>query len=213
LSARKAGARPRRVAAIVLAAGAASRFGSPKALAQLQGRPMLQHVLDSLAAAGLTEVVVVLGAAADHVESAIAWRQERRVRNPAPERGLASSLGVGLTSLSLDVDAALVALGDQPRLRPEVVREVVGAWRRTGRPIAVARYPRDGAPNPVLLDRSMFERALALEGDRGMGPLIRSSPDLVTEVAVAGDNPDVDTPADLARLAKGSAPRRREGAP
>ena len=122
---------------------------------------------------------------------------ETRLRN---EAWRAPSL-VGLSALSLDVDAALVALGDQPRLRPDVVRTVIEAWRASDRPIAVPRYERDGALNPVVLGRDVFERAVHLEGDRGMGPLIQRSPDLVTTVAVDGDNPDVDTPADLARLA------------
>jgi molybdenum cofactor cytidylyltransferase len=157
-------------------------------------------VLDTLAAAGLVEVIVVEGANGDDVEAAIRWRDERRVRNPAPQRGLASSLIVGLVSLSLDVDAAVVTLGDQPRLRADVVHAVIDAWRASDRPIAIARYAHDGALNPVVLGRDVFETAMRLEGDRGMGPLIHRSPDLVTEVAVPGDNPDVDTPADLARL-------------
>ena len=71
---------------------------------------------------------------------------------------------------------------------------------RGDRPIVVPRYAGSGALNPVLLDRSVWPLAMALEGDRGMGPLIKSSPDLVLDVPVSGDNPDVDTPADLAGL-------------
>ena len=190
-----------RVVAIVLAAGSASRFGSPKALAVLEGRPMLQHVLDSVASADMAEVLVVLGAAADDVEAAVNWRGEQRVRNPNPERGLASSLRAGLAALPPGAEAALIVLGDQPRLRPEVIRAVVDRWRAGSRPIVVPRYAAGGALNPVLLARAAWPLAMALEGDRGMGPLINGSPDLVTDVPVEGDNPDVDTLADLARLA------------
>lgn len=201
---------PRAVAAIVLAAGSASRFGAPKALALLEGRPLLQHVLDAVAAAGIARVVVILGAAAGAVEPAIAWRAERRVTNPAPERGLASSLQVGLGAIAQDsdVDAALVVLGDQPRLRPAVIRAVIDAWRVGGGPVVVPRYAESGTLNPVLLARSAWALAMALEGDRGMGPLIHRSPELLTEVAVPGDNPDVDTPADLARLTERSEGNR-----
>jgi len=192
-----------RVTAVVLAAGAASRFGDVKALASLEGRPLLQHVLDALAVAGLTDVVVVLGAAADLIEPAIAWRTERRVRNPTPERGLASSLQVGLAALSDRDAAALIVLGDQPRLRPAVVRELIDVWRSGDRPLVVPRYSGSGALNPVVVGREAWSLAMTLSGDRGLGPLIHASPELVIEVAVDGDNPDVDTPADLAGLAAG----------
>ena len=72
------------VTAIVLAAGAGSRFGGHKLLATVEGRPILQHVLDRLAEAGLADVIVVIGDDADEVETAITWRSERRVRNPDP---------------------------------------------------------------------------------------------------------------------------------
>ena len=88
------------VSAVVLAAGAASQFGGVKLLAELGGRPVLQHVLDAVEAQGLGEVVVVLGDDAEAMERAIAWRGERRVRNPDPGRGLASSLSVGLDAVS-----------------------------------------------------------------------------------------------------------------
>ena len=87
---------------LVLAAGAASRFGGGKLLATIGGRPMLQHVLDALAEAGVGEVVVVLGDDADAIEGAIAWRDERRVVNPDPARGLASSLQVGFEAVPRD---------------------------------------------------------------------------------------------------------------
>jgi CTP:molybdopterin cytidylyltransferase MocA len=189
------------VVAIVLAAGAATRFGSPKALAQLDGRPLLQHVLDRLAEAGCGDVIVVLGDAADAVEAAIAWRGERRVRNPDPGRGLASSLQVGLSALPADADAALIVLGDQPRIRPDVIAMLVERWGPGSAPIVLPRYTGSGTLNPVLLAPAVWPLAMALSGDRGMGPLIHGSPELVTEVPVDGDNPDVDTPADLARLA------------
>ena len=202
----------RGVVAVVLAAGAASRFGSPKALALLDGRPLLQHVLDTLHAAGASEVIVVLGDAAAEVEAAIRWRGERRIRNPDPGRGLASSLREGLAALPPDAEAALIVLGDQPRIRAEVIHAVARAWREGARPIVVPRYAAGGALNPVLLARKSWPLAAGLEGDRGMGPIIAASPDLVTDVSVAGDNPDVDTPDDLERLARsGRADRGGRG--
>jgi CTP:molybdopterin cytidylyltransferase MocA len=194
-----------RVGAVVLAAGAGSRFGGGKLLAILDGRPVLQHVLDAIAAAGIEATTVVLGADARAVERAVAWRGERRIVNPRPADGLSSSLRLGIRDAAASEpppDALLVALGDQPRLRPEVVRALVEALASdASRPIAVPAYADDRGRNPVLLGRAAWRLADDAVGDRGLGPLLAAEPALVAAVPVPGDNPDVDTPADLARLA------------
>ena len=193
--------------ALVLAAGAGSRFGGGKLLASIAGRPILQHVLDSLAAAGLTEVVVVLGRDAPAIEASMAWRTERRVVNPDPERGLASSLLVGFEAMNHAVGAAseavkavLVVLGDQPLLSVEAIRTVVGAPADPARPFVVPAYSDDRGRNPVLVRRPAFALIGEATGDRGLGPVLAAHPDLVMEVPVTGANPDLDTPSDLARL-------------
>ncbi len=192
------------MAAVVLAAGVGSRFGGGKLLAPVEGRPMLQHVLDRLASAGLDDVVVVLGSDADAVEAGIHWRAERRIRNPDPSRGLSSSVQIGIDALSSDVDAALIVLGDQPRLPARAVRallDAAGAADR-GRPIVVPRYAGAGGRNPVLVHRSAFGLVAEASGDRGLGPIIEAHAELVREipVQVEGGNPDVDTRADHVRL-------------
>jgi CTP:molybdopterin cytidylyltransferase MocA len=189
-----------RVVAIVLAAGAGSRFGGHKLLATVEGRPILQHALDRLAETGLVDTVVVLGDDADAIEGAITWRSERRVRNPDPGRGLASSLQIGIEALDERIDAALVVLGDQPRLSSQVIGALLAAPRSAGRPIVVPAYAGDGGRNPVLLGRAAFGLVASATGDRGLGPLLASHPELIHEVPVAGDNPDVDTRADLVAM-------------
>jgi molybdenum cofactor cytidylyltransferase len=191
---------------VVLAAGASSRFGSQKLLAPLAGRPLLQHVLDVVAGAGLDDTVVVLGDARAAVEAAVAWRHERRVRNVRPQDGLSSSLRVGLDAAAEDpsTEAVVVVLGDQPRVRPDVIRAVIEAGEgpeAVETPFVRARYPADGAPNPVLVRRAAWARTAGLSGDRGLGPLLAAHPELVLAVDVQGANPDIDTPADLAALA------------
>ena len=97
-------------------------------------------MLDALAEAGVGEVVVVLGDDAAAIEGAIAWRGERRVVNPDPERGLSSSLQVGFEAVPATAKAVLVALGDQPLVSAAVDR---GAPRRTGKPTRPDRSPAD----------------------------------------------------------------------
>jgi molybdenum cofactor cytidylyltransferase len=187
------------VVGLVLAAGAGSRFGGGKLLATIAGRPVLQHVLDALAAAGVGEVVVVLGRDAAAIETAIAWRDERRVVNPDPERGLASSLQVGFEAIGPPAGAVLVALGAQPLVSADVVRSLLEAPVVSGRPIVVPAYADEHGRNPVLIRPGAFGLVAEAAGDRGLGPVLAAHPDLVNEFAVAGANPDVDTRADLAR--------------
>jgi molybdenum cofactor cytidylyltransferase len=207
----------RSVAGVVLAAGAASRFGGPKLAAPLGGRPILEHVLRAAQAAGLGPIVVVIGPDATEL-GAIARAAGAGVAiNPRPADGLASSVRIGLGAIAADgsATAAAILLGDQPTVRPDVIEAVVAALEEGdgARPIAAPRYADDGAPNPVVLARHGFDLAAGLTGDRGLGPLLRDRPELVSWLDVGGSIPDVDTPGDLAGLVEAAwAARVRENA-
>jgi molybdenum cofactor cytidylyltransferase len=189
-----------RVVGLVLAAGAASRFGSDKLAASLEGRPLLDHVLDALRAVPLEEIVVVT-----RRERPIPAADDLRVVvNPAPEDGLSSSLRLGLGAATEapgpPPEAVLIALGDQPRIDPDVIRQLLAAARTSDLPVVVPAYDRDGSPNPVLLLRAAFGLVAEASGDRGLGPILAVHSELVHAVPVRGANPDVDTESDLARL-------------
>lgn len=189
------------VVGVVLAAGTATRFGGAKLLADIDGRPVLQHVLDRLRVAGIEQLVAVLGDAADEIERAMRWPAgTRRVHNPRPADGLASSLRIGVAAARRggEPDAILVALGDQPRIRPDVIRSLLAAPGTA--PVVVPRYADESNPNPVLVRRAAFAIVDEASGDRGLGPVLRTHPDLVQEIPVEGDNPDIDLPADLERI-------------
>jgi CTP:molybdopterin cytidylyltransferase MocA/SAM-dependent methyltransferase len=189
----------RRTVGLVLAAGAGSRFGGGKLLATIAGRPVLQHVLDALAEAGVAESVVVLGEDAERIEAGIDWGSARRVVNREPERGLSSSLQVGFAAIAADAEAVLVALGDQPLVSAAVIRALLDAPQQRGRPIVVPAYTEDRGRNPVLVRRPAFGLVGEAGGDRGLGPILEAHPELVSEIAVEGVNPDIDTPTDLGR--------------
>ncbi len=191
-----------RTVALVLAAGAGSRFGGGKLLASLTGRPILQHVLDRLAEAGIGDVTVVLGRDASAIEHAIAWREERRVVNPDPERGLSSSLKMGMAAIGDDADEVLIALGDQPLVTAGTIRTLLDAPVDASRPVVVPVYADDPSRNPVLVRRAGFALIGEATGDRGLGPVLATHPDAVQALPMKGDNPDVDTQADLARAAE-----------
>jgi CTP:molybdopterin cytidylyltransferase MocA len=191
-----------RIAAIVLAAGAGRRFGGGKLLAMLEGKPLLQHVLDALAVAGIDDPVVVLGTDAPALETDIDWRGARRVRNPEPERGLAGSLQIGwqaAMSVKPDPRAVLVVLGDQPRLDPATLRALIAQPLDPSRPVTVAVHA-DGARNPVRLEPEAASLVAGARGDRGLGPLIDVRPEVVRTIDVGGSNPDIDERSDLVEI-------------
>lgn len=177
-----------------------------KLLADVDGQPLLARVLAAVREFGPIATVVVLGRGADAIERALDWSDEIRVRNHAPEHGLASSLRVGLDALLAlreDLDGTFIVLGDQPRLRAEVLQALAvaaGQARPADRPLVVPRYEVAGPRNPVLLLRPAWGWVDELEGDRGLAPLIDRNPDQVLVVPVAGEMPDVDEPSDLERL-------------
>ena len=201
-------------AAVILAAGAGSRFGGGKIRAPLDGRPLLAHVLSAVQEAGVGRVVVVLGRDAAAVVSALradepaALDQVLVIVNPEPERGLATSLAIGLGPATAAPAPAgvLVVLGDQPRVRAEVLRALCDAVTPASSVAVVPRYEADAAPNPVLLLPAGWPLVARLTGDRGLGPLLVADPGTVVRVPVHGANPDVDTPADLAHLASTPVP-------
>lgn len=203
----------RPVSAIVLAAGAGSRFGGAKLLASLDGRPILQHVLDALSAAGIDDPFVVVGPNDLGRDGVIDWRQARRIRNPRPERGLASSLQVGWEAAMAAEprpEAVLVLLGDQPLVDPAVIRALSAQPLEPARPVVVAHHA-DGSRNPVRLETAAAPLVAAATGDRGLGPLLDAHPDLVRTIEVEAANPDVDRPADLAALVEAAWADRVRG--
>ena len=192
---REGGRRKGRVAGLLLAAGAGTRLGQPKALVDVGGQRLVDRGVQLLRAGGCEPVLVVLGAATTAVPGA------RVVHNPDWASGLGSSLRRGLAALPPQPNAVVVALVDQPRVHPEAVRRLVAA-HHAGAVAAVATYA--GEPrNPVLLARPVWaDAAAAATGDLGARALLRTRPELVTPVPCddVGAPDDVDTPADLDRL-------------
>lgn len=164
----------RTFAAVVLAAGTASRFGGGKLLAPYRGAPLLYGALAAARAAPVAEVVVVTGADAAAVgASALAFDPSLRlVHAPDYATGMAASLKAGVAALPADVDAAFVFLGDMPRVPPAVLGPLADAVA-AGAPAAAPQFNgRRG--NPVVLSAALFPQVAALSGDMGARPILQA---------------------------------------
>jgi molybdenum cofactor cytidylyltransferase len=196
--------RAARIAAIVLAAGQSRRMGRVnKLLAPVDGKPMVRHVLDSLAAAQAGPVVVVTGHDYAAVEAALPKKGFSLTHNPDYASGLSSSLRRGLAALPDNVDGVLVCLGDMPRVAPEVIDRLIAAFNPTeGRAICVPTW-QGKRGNPVLFARRFFAEMQDIAGDTGARALIGEHSEVVCEVAMDDDAVllDIDTPEALAEIA------------
>lgn len=181
---------------VVLAAGSSTRLGRTKQLVELDGRPLIRHVIDAALAAGPTQVVVVLGHDADAIAAAIGDAPCELVRNDAARDGQATSLAVGVRALDQNIVRAVVVLGDEPRIDPVVIACVASG----AGPIRRARY-RDRPGHPIAFDRALWHRLQMLSGDEGARSVLLERPDQIREVYVDADAPlDLDTEEDARAL-------------
>jgi molybdenum cofactor cytidylyltransferase len=183
---------------VLLAAGSSTRFGSPKLLADVHGRPMLAAAVDTLLALGHRDsIVVVLGAHAVELEPLLREAAVRSVFNADFEQGMSSSIRAGLSALRPDCRGVLVVLADQVAVTSDDLRRLVARWQEQPDRIAVARYDHV-AGVPAIFPAALFDELAALEGDRGARELLKRFAGQVVPVHMPSAAVDVDTPADLA---------------
>jgi molybdenum cofactor cytidylyltransferase len=194
---------PGPVLGVVLAAGGSTRMGRPKQLAELDGRPLLAHVLAAATDAPLDRVVVALGGAAPEVLD----RVELGPAEPLVVEGWAAGMGHVLASTLAqaagDWGAVVVLLGDQPLVTGRAVARLVEAWRAGAGPVVTATY--GGRPgNPKLFDRRLLPDLLGLAGDTGARDLVAAHPEWVHRVEVGdlASDADIDVEADLERVGR-----------
>ena len=187
--------------AIVLAAGASARMGTPKPLLMLGGKTFLRRVLDALRDGGVSDVVVVVRPDAFAIETEVALAGfGRPVRNPRPDDGQLSSLLTGLDAIDAPgIDRVMVTLADVPAISAGAVRALLDRAAISPAPIVRAAHQgRHG--HPVIFGRAVFD---ALRGaDRSIGAKAVFAAFAVEDVEVhdPGVLEDVDTPADYARV-------------
>ncbi len=197
------------VAAIVLAAGRASRFTDgpstdgidSKVVALLQGRPLVTHVAANAIASPTRPVIAVTGRGATQVAAALAGLDVALVHNSAYAEGMAGSIATGLAAVPATADAVLILLADMPRVAPATLAALIEAFAHE-RPDAVVPTYEGQRGNPVLIARALFPALLALRGDVGARRILADETCRVVPCPV--DDPgilvDVDTREALAAL-------------
>ncbi|MGI9330231.1 MAG: nucleotidyltransferase family protein [Gammaproteobacteria bacterium] len=183
------------LAGLVLAAGAAQRFGAAKQLAQLDGLALVVRAVRALAPACPAGVVVVTGAYQEEVARALAGEPVRCVYNPGWRAGMGSSIGRGLDQLGASTSAALIALADQPGIKTADFVALIDAWQQQAEQPAAAAYEGHTGV-PAIFPRSHWPALKQLQGDRGARSLLRGSVG-VTAVELPAAAWDVDEPGDL----------------
>jgi len=186
------------IAGLLLAAGRSSRFGADKLCAKLDGKAVIRWSAQALSPADVVYVIIPPGA--DAITQALSRLDVRFVVNLGRHEGMASSIRAGIAALPDDVDAAVIALADQPLMPSRVVQALCDRWRAGGADAIAPEY-RDGRGHPVLFGRQCFAALEALHGDVGARSVLDALGPRVTLLPVDDAMPaDVDTPEALQAL-------------
>lgn len=190
----------KRVAAVILAAGASTRLGEPKQLIEIGGLPLVRKAAMSALEAGALPVVVVLGAENNQILPALEGLDNVRVAlNSRWQSGMASSVAAGLSALSEDeeVDGAMLVLADQPFVDAHTLKSLVDVF---GESRIVASSYSNTVGVPAIIGREFFPELMELQGDRGAGPWLRARAGEVASVPLPVSPLDIDTRDDVELL-------------
>lgn len=193
------------ISAVVLAAGGSTRFGTPKQLlkmgGRMGGRTLLETVVWKFSESRVDEVIVVLGHDSKLIRQKVVLGRARVVTNRDYEKGLSSSIRVGIEAVHPESRAVILALADQPLISVATIDALVQKYLETGGPV-VAPYFRRRRGNPVLLDRKLFPYLKKIEGDSGAKAVIKEHGWKVVKVGVKdpGVLLDIDSKADYQRV-------------
>jgi molybdenum cofactor cytidylyltransferase len=185
--------------AIVLAAGASTRFGSPKQLVRVNGRPLMHSAVAHAVEVAGHSVTVVLGANAAELAPLLKHTPASVIVNRDWHEGLGSSIRAGVARVPGSCTAVLLLLADQAAVTTEDLRRLIGAWRRQPEYIVAAQYSGTvGAP--AIFPRSRFADLAGLRGDNGARSVFMRNPDRVVRVPMESAALDIDTPEDLLNI-------------
>ena len=189
---------PKSVYAVVLAAGTASRFGTTKQVADIDGEPMVRRVVRVANDVCDVQTVVVVGHDGRSVIAACEPMQGFVVNNPRYKEGLGSSITCGVHAVRNDADAVIIMLADQPLITAKHVRDLIDAWDGSDTAIVATSFADTQGP-PALFGSACFDDLCALRADAGAKSLFDDQKFELTVILFEPAAVDVDTPDDLDR--------------
>jgi molybdenum cofactor cytidylyltransferase len=193
--------------ALVLAAGSASRFGSPKQLVRIGGQPMLHKAVSQASEVVGHAVTVVLGAYAEQLAPLLKHTTASVVINRNWQEGLASSLRAGIANLPGSCDGVLITLADQVGVTTFDLKRLATAWMRQSEWLIAATY--DGQMGvPAVFPRTTFSAFSELRGDTGAKVILARHADRCLRVPMPNASIDIDRPEDLLNVAEQDAERK-----
>ncbi|MGZ4828505.1 MAG: NTP transferase domain-containing protein [Candidatus Angelobacter sp.] len=194
------------VSAVVLAAGISRRMGTPKQLLRIDGETMLERTLKNVRASNVSEIVLVLGYAAESVKKEISTEGVKIVHNPNYEQGMGTSLRTGLAAVDANATAALIVLADQPWVGSDTLNSLIACHGESTPQIIIPTY-KGFRGNPVLLDRSVFPELQGLTGDVGCRAIFGEHTENILKLPVddSGILLDVDSRDDFETLSAAGA--------
>lgn len=189
-----------KTAIIILAAGNSSRMKAIKQLLPLGNNTLLGLTIENALKATTDEVYCVLGANADNIQHHVKQYNVKFIRNLNYEDGLGSSIGAGINHIqSLNIDAVLIMLGDQPKVSTSYLNEMFRVFKENQNHIIASDYSgKNGVP--AIFPKTYFEDLLRLAGDKGAGELLNKSDASIKTITNSVSLDDIDTPEDYQNL-------------
>jgi molybdenum cofactor cytidylyltransferase len=185
------------LSAIILAAGESKRMGEAKQLMPLGKSTLLEQAIDNLLNSSVDETIVVLGHQAEEITKKIASKPVKIVINPDYQQGMSTSIVAGLIMVDPRSRAVMLALGDQPLVTSRTINQLIGAFIKHNKGIAVPTY-RGRRGHPIIFDIKYKAELFKLKGDIGGREIIQNHPKDVFMVAVDSESvvSDIDTQED-----------------
>jgi molybdenum cofactor cytidylyltransferase len=191
-----------KTAAMILAAGAASRMGKAKMLLPYKGKTILEQLIGELKTVAPQSICLVTGKYHEAIAQTISDPAIQLVYNEAWNKGMAGSIAAGMKALLQqipDLDLVWIVVGDQPFLSKRVLQEILRKQQEAQKGIVAAQY-KGVAGTPVLFSAVYFEALQKLTGDKGARVILQEHPEDMATVAFPQGELDIDTPEDYDRF-------------